>query len=180
MEQEQINSFKKKNNIKNIVIIVLAFLLLCFASSPSNTNQDKINELEKQIEDKQNTISTIQSEKNSLQKENSKLEEEINDLKAQLETQNVPTNEDENLESQTTSSSLPKDNTTTSQSSPNVSSSSSNTSTSEQDNQEEMVWVGDTGTKYHHKNCRTLKGNGHQITLKQALAEGREPCKVCY
>lgn len=46
-------------------------------------------------------------------------------------------------------------------------------------NNEEMTWVGDTGTKYHRKTCRTLKGNGHQITMKQALSEGRTACKVC-
>lgn len=43
-----------------------------------------------------------------------------------------------------------------------------------------VVWVGDTGTKYHVKGCRTLKGKGHQITLEQALKEGRQPCKVCH
>lgn len=45
---------------------------------------------------------------------------------------------------------------------------------------ETMVWVGDTGTKYHKHSCRTLKGNGHQTTMEQALSEGRQPCKVCY
>ena len=43
-----------------------------------------------------------------------------------------------------------------------------------------MVWVGNTGTKYHRQDCRTLKAKGHQITMQQALAEGREACKVCY
>lgn len=43
----------------------------------------------------------------------------------------------------------------------------------------ETVWVGETGTKYHYQHCPTLKGNGHEITFEQALAEGREPCKVC-
>lgn len=54
------------------------------------------------------------------------------------------------------------------------------TSSTTQDTNTDMVWIGDTGTKYHYQSCRTLKGNGHQITLEQALAEGREPCKVCY
>lgn len=45
---------------------------------------------------------------------------------------------------------------------------------------EEMVWVGDTGTKYHYQSCSTLKGNGHQITLQQALNEGRQPCQRCH
>ena len=43
-----------------------------------------------------------------------------------------------------------------------------------------MVWVGETGTKYHIQSCPTLKGKGHQITLQQAQSEGREPCKVCH
>ena len=44
----------------------------------------------------------------------------------------------------------------------------------------QMVWVGNTGTKYHRQGCRTLKGGGHQITLSEALAEGREACAVCH
>ena len=43
-----------------------------------------------------------------------------------------------------------------------------------------MVWVGKTGTKYHNQWCGTLKGKGHQITMEQAQAEGRQPCKVCH
>ena len=49
-----------------------------------------------------------------------------------------------------------------------------------QNTNSQMVWVGETGTKYHNQGCSTLKGKGHQITLQQALAEGREPCKVCH
>lgn len=45
---------------------------------------------------------------------------------------------------------------------------------------EQTVWIGDTGTKYHDQNCRTLRGNKTKITLKEALAQGREPCKVCH
>ena len=56
----------------------------------------------------------------------------------------------------------------------------SSTTTTSSDNNSEMVWVGNTGTKYHNEGCRTLKGNGHQITMKQALSEGREACKVCH
>ena len=44
---------------------------------------------------------------------------------------------------------------------------------------ERIVWVGETGTKYHRQDCRTLKGKGHSITLQQALNQGREACKVC-
>lgn len=41
------------------------------------------------------------------------------------------------------------------------------------------VYIGKTGTKYHQKNCTTLKGNGIPISLDEALAEGRTPCKRC-
>ena len=47
-------------------------------------------------------------------------------------------------------------------------------------NKSQMVWVGETGSKYHNQGCRTLKGKGHQITLQQAQSEGRAPCKVCH
>ncbi|MCD8180556.1 MAG: hypothetical protein LUF26_03645 [Firmicutes bacterium] len=46
--------------------------------------------------------------------------------------------------------------------------------------QSTMVWIGETGTKYHKENCRTLKGNKYQITLEEAKAQGREACKVCH
>lgn len=49
-----------------------------------------------------------------------------------------------------------------------------------EDQSEEMVWIGETGTKYHYKDCRTLKGNKYQITLKEAKAQGRGACKVCH
>lgn len=42
------------------------------------------------------------------------------------------------------------------------------------------VWIGDTGTKYHRYNCRTLRGNKYGISLSKALAQGRQACKVCY
>lgn len=47
------------------------------------------------------------------------------------------------------------------------------------DTTEETVWIGETGTKYHHNNCRTLRDNKYEITLQEALNQGREPCKVC-
>ena len=58
--------------------------------------------------------------------------------------------------------------------------STSNTNSSSSTEKSQMVWVGETGTKYHHEDCRTLKGKGHPITLEQAKKEGRTACKVCY
>ena len=43
----------------------------------------------------------------------------------------------------------------------------------------QTVYIGKTGTKYHRQTCGTLKGKGRAITLSEALAQGREPCKRC-
>lgn len=48
------------------------------------------------------------------------------------------------------------------------------------DKNEEMVWVSGSGNKYHsNPNCSNMK-NPSQITLSEAQARGKEPCKKCY
>jgi len=41
------------------------------------------------------------------------------------------------------------------------------------------VFVTKTGKKYHSKDCRYLRYSKIPISLKQAVLEGYEPCKVC-
>ena len=48
------------------------------------------------------------------------------------------------------------------------------------DDGSQTVYVGKTGTKYHYKNCRTLKGGGRAISLSTAISQGYTPCKVCH
>ncbi|MGN1097606.1 MAG: hypothetical protein ACI4SS_01775, partial [Clostridia bacterium] len=45
--------------------------------------------------------------------------------------------------------------------------------------QQQMVWIGETGTKYHREDCQTLRGSKYQITLEEALNDGRTACKIC-
>lgn len=47
------------------------------------------------------------------------------------------------------------------------------------DNQSTTVYITDTGKKYHRDGCRYLKKSKHAISLKDAKAEGYEPCSVC-
>lgn len=47
-------------------------------------------------------------------------------------------------------------------------------------NNSDMVWIGETGDKYHYEDCRTLKGNKYQITMEEAIAQGRTSCGVCH
>lgn len=42
-----------------------------------------------------------------------------------------------------------------------------------------IVWVGETGNKYHRESCSTLSGRKYKMTLQEAKAEGREACKRC-
>lgn len=143
---------------KNIAIIILSFLLfcaICAYSTPTDITEyeNKINELNSQV----NTLNEIIQDNNNqiqnLQDANKLLQEDKNKLE----------NEKNELNSQIEE--LQK---------------TSSTQTTSSTNNSQMVWVGETGTKYHNQGCRTLKGKGHQITMQQALAEGREPCKVCH
>ena len=43
-----------------------------------------------------------------------------------------------------------------------------------------MVWLSRTGSKYHSDaTCSNMK-NPYQVTLEDAEAAGRTPCKKCY
>ena len=174
---------------KNIVIVILSGLLfITIVSYPnSNTNisnsQDinlisTVNELQLEITDKENEIKTLQENNKSLIEKNEKLENEKKELN--LKSESSEKNVSKNSSSQTNSYSKKTTSKYSSPTSENISSPSKKQTSSSTKQTSKMVWVGETGTKYHIQSCRTLKGKGHQITLKQALAEGREPCKVCH
>lgn len=44
----------------------------------------------------------------------------------------------------------------------------------------EIVYIGETGNKYHYASCSTLKNGAYPISLSEALAQGREACKRCH
>lgn len=43
-----------------------------------------------------------------------------------------------------------------------------------------IVFVTDTGTKYHRDGCQYLNMSKHQMDLKQAINQGYTPCSVCH
>lgn len=44
----------------------------------------------------------------------------------------------------------------------------------------DMVYISNTGGKYHRADCRTLKGkNKYPFSMEEARRRGYEPCKVC-
>jgi hypothetical protein len=42
-----------------------------------------------------------------------------------------------------------------------------------------VVYVGKSGSRYHLKGCRYLKGAGKEITVGEAMKKGLAPCNVC-
>lgn len=69
----------------------------------------------------------------------------------------------------TTVNSTPSDNT--------VQSSAESTNSSTNDN---MVWIDDTGKKYHRKSSCSNMSDPYQVTVDEATASGRDACKKCY
>lgn len=45
---------------------------------------------------------------------------------------------------------------------------------------EEIVYVTESGSKYHKDGCSYLKSSKIMISLEQALMEGRQPCSKCF
>lgn len=176
---------------KNIAIIILSFLLVCFIVAYGNSDASKVEELTNQIneleqknnelnskmEDNEKQITNLQDANKLLVEEKGKLEEEKKTLETEKQELNTKVEELEKISSTKNNKSTTTAGTSTSQL---QKSSSRTTSASSSNNNSQMVWVGETGTKYHNQGCRTLKGKGHQITFQQAQAEGRAPCKVCH
>lgn len=48
-----------------------------------------------------------------------------------------------------------------------------------EESQNVIVYITDTGKKYHTQNCRFLKDSAREISLEDAKADGYEPCKSC-
>ena len=53
------------------------------------------------------------------------------------------------------------------------------TEDSQGEKQDAMVYITDSGQKYHAQGCRFLKDSGREISLQDAKAKGYDPCKVC-
>lgn len=48
------------------------------------------------------------------------------------------------------------------------------------DPQSEIVYITDTGEKYHRDGCHYLRESRHAISLEDAQNEGYTPCKKCF
>lgn len=50
---------------------------------------------------------------------------------------------------------------------------------SSKNSKQDIVYITDTGTKFHTSSCRTLKKNKYEITRQEAIEQGYTACKVC-
>ena len=174
---------KKMNTILNIVIALSIFFIFCIIYSsviPNDLSEYKkeiknlntqVSTLTEQIKNNENQITTLSESNKTLESENQKLKDEKNDLNNQMEELSKASSVS------STTPSTTSDNNSSSQSSTSAPKSVSTTTPSNDNSQ--IVWVGETGSKYHVQSCSTLRGKGHQITLQQALAEGKQACKRC-
>ena len=109
-------------------------------------------------------------------------------------------NGDSSLDEQSTTSNTSSNSSSTSnttfnnasseKSTPNNNSTSSNEATAPAAEQEQVVtdttpstdivYITDTGKKYHNSGCRYLNDSCHEISKADAEAQGYEPCKVCH
>ena len=165
--------FKFKNLFrgKNLAIVILSFLLFCvilvIPSDNTTELKNSIEELNNHITKQEQQIKSDEEKLKTLQNSNDELNQQIKDLnkeKEELKKENDSLRASNNQTTSNTSSS----NSTT------ISNNISDNNTTQQ-----MVWVGNTGNKYHRQSCRTLKGNGHQITYQQAISQGRGACQIC-
>ena len=141
-EKEQNNGSKKKiskEQIKTIVIAVLAVTLLGFVSS------DNTQELSNKIE--------------NLTDSNNNLSAKIVELNEVLDQKNKEIQNLENAQNEIAANNQISQDTSSSNTLVADSSASQSTSNNINDENKQFVWVGNSGTKYHNQGCRTLKGN---------------------
>lgn len=196
-EKEQLY---KRLKLGAIVVIVICAVMLGGIAFTKNTkltsnenvvNKNTIGVIKGKNTTNGNTTGVAKSENKEKEdnKNNSTInkqeENKVNNIQATIsKDNNETTNKTINKNNNTTTNSSNANKTTnktqinsTTSKAPKPTTKPNNTTTN---NNSDMVWVGETGNKYHVQTCSTLKGKGHQITLKQALQEGRQPCKRCH
>jgi len=170
-----------------IVIIMLATIVGTNAKKESLENQynevqatleDTSIKLNSQIKEKDDKIVELQQEEKkneinqsiqTLENEKQKLEEEKKSLETEKETL---TSEIEELKK--TSSIL------TEKKNAKVSTSSTPTTTTVQNTNSAIVYVTNTGKKYHKSSCSYLKKSKIEMSLSEAQSKGYTACSKCY
>lgn len=217
VEKEEVQDAKKSKeqksfwkDKKNIAIVVLSFIIVCFLFSSNDT---EVNELRGQLEEKSSQMTelnkqlderelqvtnlqdenkkllessaqitelqasneTLQSEKETLEGQKSQLEQEKATLQTQNQELNARVEELQRISSSQTTSA--KQSSTTVAASTTPSATVSNAPTG--DTNSEMVYITDTGKKYHSGGCSYLRSSKHEISKSSAISQGYTACSRC-
>lgn len=105
-------------------------------------------------------------------------EDDISNDTTQAESSKQESTKDEPEKAETTKDEPEKNDTTKNETTKNE---TTKQEESGSENEEEiMVWVSGSGTKYHSKSsCSNMK-SPKQMTLEEAEEQGYEPCKKCH
>lgn len=127
-------------------------------------NEKKITELqqEEKINEINESIKSLESEKQKLEEEKNALEGEKQTLTTQIE------------ELKKTASVL------TERKNAKASTSSSTVTTTAQNTNSAIVYVTNTGKKYHKPSCSYLKKSKIEMSLSEAQSQGYTACSKCY
>lgn len=198
---------KKRKKISISMIFCVVFLIttgIFWSNSEENSKsyaavQKQYDELklkygsvEKQFNEQKDEIETLKSENSEQQDQIESLEDKNSDLKEQV---NTLKSEKKKLKTENASLKTKVENASSTSSSTNNSSSSSSnngshggmpassySSDSSSDSEETMVWLSETGEKYHSKpNCgRMNPDKARQVTESDAESMGYGRCHNCF
>ena len=194
--KERVINYIKQNRI--IVFLIFCIILLGAMSvnfqQQINSYEMQLTKLSEEIEEKQSaydvlsnkynhatsTISDFEDEISSLESRNANLIEQRDEYKKSYndleENYKKIKNEYDNLKEETDSSSSSNSIITSRSNNDNDEGKSESTSTSN------MVWISETGEKYHNKpNCgRMNPDNAYQMSRSAAEAAGYDACSKCF
>lgn len=184
---------------KGTIISLIIALGIGFIAGTGNMSQEEysalINQkqnleseivlLDEQLADLQNDVSTLQEKKEEAEKiakaEAEKKAKEEAEKKAQEERERIEQEEADRLAKEKAEIALQnQQNSSTYEVSGN--SNTYNNSMVSETPVGEMVWLSETGTKYHRiNNCGNMNPNkARQVTRDSAISQGYEACKKCY
>ena len=162
-------------------VFLLALLISCLFFLPTNS----LETADKTGEKSQNNIQSLEEGQNS-QMEQIEEKEERGDNKEDQSEENTEESDSSQSQEEMVENSLNQENNDNKEDGSILDNGNEESSTSDnsvpQDNQTnvKMVWIPESGTKYHSKaSCSGMK-NPAQVTLDEAIAMGYTACKRCH
>lgn len=186
--EEKLYFLKDKKNIAIFILSIVLFISICSNLFSSKGTQIKekyeeneaimnnlIAEKDMLIKENENKITSLRDDNKILREEKQKLEEEKKSLEEEKTTLNSKIQELEKISSTKTQSQ-----NTSSKTASVPNNTQKTTATSTQNTNSAIVYVTQTGKKYHKSGCSYLKKSKIQKTLSEVQSQGYTPCSKCY